>query len=169
MNANVPKWRCLTASGVEQPGFQAYLAFVAVYFFRRICSTEPILSLNLPPESNLLDTQLTDILQLTLTRSAGRFNLVVGDQEFKQTTCEFLLTFASMQGKNMEEYLTNLTTEYDHVRVPLSGCGRSVTLMLADFARLRTLYGQRMFELKLEDLLVRHGITPSEHVSRQYA
>jgi len=116
-----------------------------------------------------LKSQLTDTLLLTLTRSAGRFNLVVGNQEFKQTTCEFLLTFASMQGKNMEEYLTNLTSDYDQVRVPLSGCGKSVTLMLADFARLRTLYGQRMFELKLEDLLVRHGITSEEQFFRQPA
>jgi hypothetical protein len=44
-----------------------------------------------------------------------------------------------------------------------------VTLMLSDFARLRTLYSQRMFELKLEDLLVRHGITPSEQLARQLA
>ncbi|HTF21221.1 MAG TPA: hypothetical protein VK658_24260 [Chryseolinea sp.] len=121
------------------------------------------------PEVYLLKSQLTDTLLLTLTRSAGRFNLVVGNQEFKQTTCEFLLTFASMQGKNMEEYLTNLTSDYDQVRVPLSGCGKSVTLMLADFARLRTLYGQRMFELKLEDLLVRHGITSEEQFFRQPA
>ena len=132
-------------------------------------TTGAILSLNLEPEIYLLETQLTDTLVLTLTRSAGRFNVVIGNQEFKQTTCEFLLTFASMQGKNMEEYLTNLTSEYDKVRVPLSGCGKSVTLMLADFARLRTLYGQRMFELKLEDLLMRQGITPSEHLSRQFA
>jgi hypothetical protein len=74
-----------------------------------------------------------------------------------------------MQGKNMEEYLNNLATEYDHVRVPLSGCGKSVTLMLSDFTRLRTLYCQRMFELKLEDLLMRHGITPFEQLARQLA
>ena len=121
------------------------------------------------PEIYLLESQLTETLLLTLTRSAGRFNVVVGDQEFKQTTCEFLLTFASMQGKNMEEYLNNLTSEYDQVRVPLSGCGKSVTLMLADFARLRTLYGQRMFELKLEDLLMRQGISPCEQLARQFA
>jgi hypothetical protein len=74
-----------------------------------------------------------------------------------------------MQGKNMEEYLTNLTSDYDQVRVPLSGCGKGVTLMLADFARLRTLYGQRMFELKLEDMLMRHGIASAEQFSRQPA
>ena len=120
-------------------------------------------------EIHLLESQLTDTLALRLTRTAGRFSLVIGEQEFKQNTCEFLLTFASMQGKNMEEYLNNLTSEYDHVRVPLSGCGKCVTLILSDFARLRTLYSQRMFELKLEDLLVRHGITPAEQLARQFA
>jgi hypothetical protein len=74
-----------------------------------------------------------------------------------------------MQGKNIEEYLNNLTPEYDNVRVPLSGSGRAVTLGLSDFARLRSLYSQRMFELKLEDLLVRQGISPTEHVFKQLA
>lgn len=80
-----------------------------------------------------------------------------------------MLTFASMQGKDMEEYMTNLSSEYDRVRVPLSGCGKSVTLLLPDFARLRSLYGQRMFELKLQDLLMRQGITTEEIIVRQSA
>jgi hypothetical protein len=109
-----------------------------------------------------LVSQLTETLSLELSRSGGRFELVVGAQKFKQTTCEFMLTFSSMQGKNMEEYMTNLANEFDQVRVPISGCGKSVTLMLSDFARLRSLYGQRMFELKLEDLLMRQGITTEE-------
>lgn len=67
-----------------------------------------------------------------------------------------------MQGKNMEEHISNLASEYDRVKVPLSGCGVSVTLALSDFARLRALYGQRMFELKLEDLLMRNGIAACE-------
>jgi hypothetical protein len=80
-----------------------------------------------------------------------------------------MLTFSSMQGKNMDEYMTNLANEYDRVRVPVSGCGKSVTLLLPDFARLRSLYGQRMFELKLEDLLMRQGITTAETVIRHSA
>ena len=44
----------------------------------------------------------------------------------------------------MEEYMANLAHEYDQVRVPISGCGKSVTLPLSDFARLRFLYGQRI-------------------------
>lgn len=66
----------------------------------------------------------------------------------------------------MDEYMTNLASEYDQVRVPLSGCGRSVTLSLADFTRLRSLYGQSMFELKLQDLLMRQGIATEESVSK---
>jgi hypothetical protein len=116
-----------------------------------------------------LESQLTDLLILSLSRSAGRFHLLVGEQQYSQTTCEFLLTFACMQGKNMEEYMSNLDSDYDTVRVPLSGCGNSVTLSLSDFARLRSLYGQRMFELKLEDLLMRQGINTAEQVSRQFA
>lgn len=112
---------------------------------------------------------MTDTLALALSRSGGRFELVVGEQKFKQTTCEFMLTFASMQGKNMDEYMTNLANEYDRVRVPLSGCGKSVTLLLSDFARLRSLYGQQMFELKLEDLLMRQGIINEETLIRQSA
>jgi hypothetical protein len=109
---------------------------------------------------------ITEVLTLELSRAGGRFELTVGEQKFKQTTCEFMLTFSSMQGKNMEEYMTNLTHEYDQVRVPISGCGKSVTLPLTDFARLRHLYGQRMFELKLEDLLMRQGITTEETAIR---
>ncbi|HKZ37041.1 MAG TPA: hypothetical protein VJ184_05295 [Chryseolinea sp.] len=109
-----------------------------------------------------MKSQITETLTLELTRSGGRFELVLGEQKFKQTTCEFMLTFSSMQGKNMDEYMTNLANEYDRVRVPISGCGKSVTLLLSDFARLRSLYGQRMFELKLEDLLMRQGITTEE-------
>lgn len=67
-----------------------------------------------------------------------------------------------MQGKDMDEYMSNLANEYDQVRVPLSGCGKSITLLLSDFAKLRSLYGQQMYELKLEDLLMRQGIATEE-------
>ena len=65
--------------------------------------------------------------------------------------------------------MTNLANEYDQVRVPISGGGKSVTLLLSDYARLRSLYGQRMFELKLEDLFMRQGITTKEAAVRQCA
>ena len=114
-----------------------------------------------------LENQVTDTLVLTLARAGNRFALVVGEKTFQQNICEFMLTFASMQGKNMAEYLNNLATEFDQVRVPLSGCGKSVTLSLSDFARLRSLYGQRMFDLKLEDMLMRQGISTYDAILRQ--
>ena len=113
-----------------------------------------------------MELPITETLILELSRSGGRFELVVGRQKFKQTTCEFLLTFSSMLGKNLDEYMTNLANECDQIRVPVSGCGRSVTLLLSDFARLRSLYGQRMFDLKLEDMLMRQGITTEETAIR---
>lgn len=116
-----------------------------------------------------MENQTIDTLLLTLSRSGGRFELVVGEKAFRQTICEFMLTFAFMQGKDMDEYMNNLTSEYDRVRVPLSGCGKSVTLGLSDFARLRSEYGQRMFDLKLEDLLMRQGISTPEAVVGQSA
>lgn len=131
------------------------------YFYETALSYR-IFLLNLRSGKFILESQITDILILNLTRVAGRFKLVVGNQEFEQNTCEFLLTFASMQGKNMDEYMCNLSNDYDRVRIPLSGCGLAVTLPLCDFARLRSLYGQRMFDLKLEDLLMRQGITSAE-------
>lgn len=121
------------------------------------------------PETVALENLIADKLALTLSRSGGRFELVVGDKTFQQNTCEFMLTFSSMQGKDMEEYMSNLASEYDQVRVPLSGCGKGITLSLSDFARLRTLYGQRMFDLKLEDMLMRQGITTHEATLRQSA
>ncbi len=108
--------------------------------------------------------QSTHTLVISLSRAGGRFELVIGEQEFSQTTCEFMLTFSSMQGKDMDEYMTNLASDFDTVRVPLSGCGKSVILMLSDFARLRSLYSQRMFELKLQDLLIRQGIATEDTI-----
>jgi hypothetical protein len=125
------------------------------------------LSLPLPSKFNDLESQTLDICKFTLTRSGGRFELAIGEQLFKQTTCEFMLTFASMQGKNMDEYMSNLGNEYDRVRVPLSGCGKSVVVSLADFVKLRTIYGQCMFELRLQDLLMRQGISVQNFVTSE--
>ena len=112
-----------------------------------------------------MELQLTDIVVLSLSRTRGRFELVVGDEKFNQNICEFMLTFASMAGKNMPKYMSNLDNEFDNVRVPLSGAGKAVTLPLCDFARLRSLYMQQMFEMKLEDMLMRQGISREQSVS----
>jgi hypothetical protein len=109
-----------------------------------------------------------EAISLEIRLFKGRFQVTVGDQTFSQTMCEFMLTFASMQGKDMFEYMNNLANEYDFVSVPLSGSGRSVTLALSDFARLRSLYMQQMFELKLEDLLLRQGIVATRAAHASY-
>lgn len=86
--------------------------------------------------------------------------LAVGERTVKQSTCEFLLTFSSMVATDIEAYLSDISNDCDEVRVPLSSCGDVIILPLADFARLRDLYGQMMFELKLQDLLLRNSICP---------
>ena len=65
-----------------------------------------------------------------------------------------------MVGTNIEAYLENLSNDCDKVSVPLSGKGGAVVVSLRDFARLRILYGQMMYELKLQDLLIRSSIFP---------
>jgi hypothetical protein len=107
-----------------------------------------------------LESLKTQILPLSLTYAGKSFALLVGEEVTHQTICEFMLTFSSMVGTNIEDYLADLANECDTIRVPLSGNGKSVILPLLDFARLRTLYGQMMFELKLQDLLVRNSIFP---------
>jgi hypothetical protein len=113
-----------------------------------------------------LESLITQIIPLSITHSGNSFMLVVGEQTVKQSTCEFLLTFSSMVGTDIEAYISNLSNEYDAVRVPLSTRGEAVVLSLADFARLRSLYGQMMFELKLQDLLVRNSISPQAVLAR---
>lgn len=103
---------------------------------------------------------LTQVLPLSLNHSGNSFTLVVGDQIIQQSTCEFMLTYSSMVGTDMEAYLSDLSNACDSVNVPLSGKGGAVVLSLQDFARLRVLYGQMMYELKLQDLLMRCSIFP---------
>lgn len=107
-----------------------------------------------------MESLLTQIIPLSITHTGNSFTLVVGDRTFKQSTCEFLLTFSSMVGTDIEEYIANLSNEFDEVRVPVSGRGDAVVLSLREFARLRDVYGQMMFELKLQDLLIRNSIAP---------
>ena len=65
-----------------------------------------------------------------------------------------------MVGTDIEAYIADLCNDCDSVNVPLSGNGSAVVVGLRDFARLRTLYGQMMYELKLQDLLIRSSIFP---------
>ena len=106
-----------------------------------------------------MENLLIDQFTLSLNRSRGRYTLVLNEQQFEQNICEFLLTFSFLQSRDVETYLLNTASEYDQVRVPLSGNGKNVTLPLSDFIRLRAVYANEMFELKLEDLLLRQGVT----------
>lgn len=105
-----------------------------------------------------LESPITQTIPLTLSHTGNSFLLTVGGQAVKQTTCEFLLTFSSMVATDIEAYLSNLSSACDEVRLPLSSRGDIIILSLADFARLRSLYGQMMYELKLQDLLLRSAI-----------
>jgi hypothetical protein len=107
-----------------------------------------------------LESLLTQVLPLSLAHSGNSFTLVIDDQAIRQSTCEFMLTYSSMVGTDIEAYLENLSNDCDSVSVPLSGNGSAVVVSLRDFARLRTLYGQMMYELKLQDLLIRSSIFP---------
>jgi len=106
-----------------------------------------------------LESLITQTIPLSLKHTGNSFVLVVGDRIVKQSTCEFLLTFSSMVATDIEAHLANLSNDYDEVHVPLSSRGDNIVLSLADFARLRSLYGQMMYELKLQDLLLRNCIS----------
>ncbi len=105
-----------------------------------------------------MESILIEPITLSLNRSRGRFKLAVGHQDFEQNICEFLLTYNFLLSKDVEEYLLNPASEYDQVRIPLCGRGSSITLSLTDFISLRAVYSKEMFELKLEDMLIRQGV-----------
>src|SRR6187551_215116 len=70
-----------------------------------------------------LENLLTSVLPLSLTHSGNSFTLAVGEEVIQQSTCEFMLTFSTMVGTDIEAYLADLSNECDEVRVPLSGIG----------------------------------------------
>ena len=105
-----------------------------------------------------MEQLLVKEIGLSFNRKKGRFLLSVAGQQFEQNVCEFLQTVSFLVGKDVEEHLLNLDNQYDNVRIPLTGCGKTVTLSLADFISFREAYSRQMFLLKLEDLLMRKGI-----------
>lgn len=105
----------------------------------------------------MTETLVKDI-SLSFSRQKGRFTLVVGDLSIQQNVCEFLHTVSFLVGKDVEEYLLNTDSQYDSVRIPLSGTGKTATLDLRDFIRFREIYQQQLFLLKLEDMLMRKGV-----------
>jgi hypothetical protein len=105
-----------------------------------------------------LEQLLVKDVNLSLNRKAGKFTLCIENQKVDQNVCEFLLTVSFLAEKNIEEYLLNTDSSYDSVKVPLTGCGKSLILSLPEFIKLREAYSRQMFLLKLEDMLAHRGI-----------
>lgn len=105
-----------------------------------------------------MEKLLVKDISIALNRKRGKFTLSFNDQVYEQNVCEFIQTFSFLVGKNVEAYLMSTDSCYDTVRIPLTGCGKSITLDLADFITFREVYSQQMFLLKLEDLLVRQRV-----------
>ena len=105
--------------------------------------------------------QLLTSTGLSFDRQKGKFLLCVGNTQVQQNVCEFLQTMSFLIDKDIEENLMSTDSQYDTVRVPLTSKGITVTLNLREFIRLREAYGQQMFLLKLEDLLLQKGIQSS--------
>lgn len=96
---------------------------------------------------------------LSFEKKKGKFTLSTGENTYQQNVCEFLLTNSYLAGKDVEEYLFSIESEFDNVRIPLTSTGKSITLSLVEFIRLKELYHQQMYMLKLEDVLAHRGIT----------
>jgi hypothetical protein len=107
---------------------------------------------------------LTSDITLSFHRKTGRFLVCIAGQHFEQNVCEFLQTISFLVGKNVEEYLMNTDSQYDEVRIPLTGSGKTITLGLLDFIRFREAYSRQMFLLKLQDLLLHKGINLPEYL-----
>lgn len=103
-------------------------------------------------------TTISRTIGMSYDRKAGRFVLEIGGEPVRQNVCEFLHTVSFLVGQDIEKYLLSTDSCYDEVRVPLTSTGTTITLGLQDFVALREAYGQQMFLLKLEDILLRKGI-----------
>jgi hypothetical protein len=99
---------------------------------------------------------------LSFDRKRGKFILNVDGKEIPQNVCEFLQTISFLVGKDVEEHILNPDSAYDYVRVPVNAAGLVLTLELKQFISIREAYGQQLFLLKLEDLLMRKGILSSK-------
>jgi hypothetical protein len=109
-----------------------------------------------------LQTVLHQKIELKLVRSRGRFQLHLSSGvKVEQTVCEFLLTFSFLKQHNIEDCLLSTDDQFDTVMVPLTGAGEKLNLPLGDFAALREVYFNQMYELKLEDMLLRQGVVLS--------
>jgi hypothetical protein len=97
-------------------------------------------------------------ISLAFNPKKGKFTLSLQGQSIDQNVCEFLQTVSFLIGKDIEEYLLSTDSQYDNIRIPLTGCGKVITLTLTDFISFREAYGRQMYMLKLEDMLMHRGI-----------
>lgn len=105
-----------------------------------------------------METLVSKAISLNYDRKAGRFVLELDGTPVRQNVCEFLHTLSFLVGQDVEQYLLSTDDQYDMVRVPLTSAGTTATLSLHEFISLREAYGNQMFLLKLEDLLLRKGV-----------
>lgn len=105
-----------------------------------------------------MEALVSKTITLEFDRKSGRFVLDLDGELVRQNVCEFLHTLSFMVGHDIEHSLLSTDSRYDVVRVPLTTAGTTATLPLHDFVALREAYGNQMFLLKLEDLLLRKGI-----------
>jgi len=99
---------------------------------------------------------------ISFDRSTGMYSIHFNGEEFRQRVCEFLYTYNVLSSKNPEEFLLNTDSLYDFVKVPLSGRkGKTMLLPISDFLALRKLYMEEMYQLRLEDMLFRSGVSLS--------
>ena len=106
-----------------------------------------------------MEQLLKQRINLEFDRKRSKFSLLYGDAIIQQNVCEFLLTSSFLVGQDVEEFLMNTDSCFDNVRIPLTAAGRTITVELTDFIRLREIYGAQMYQLKLEDLLLHRGIS----------
>lgn len=98
---------------------------------------------------------------LDFDRKASKFTVTIGGEVLRQNVCEFLLTSSFLLGQDVERFLLDTDSCYDQIKIPMTSTGRSVTLDLASFVRLRDVYGRQLYLLKLEDMLLHRGIVIS--------
>jgi hypothetical protein len=103
-------------------------------------------------------------ISLQYDKKKGKFHLSAGDVSITQNICEFLLTNSFLVGKDVEDYLANTQGDYDFVKIPLTSTGKTITLDLIGFIRLKDVYHRQMYLLKLEDMLIHRGVSFAQSV-----
>jgi hypothetical protein len=105
-----------------------------------------------------LEQLLHQDIQIDFDKKSSKFTIAVAGLVFQQNVCEFLLTSSFLVAQDVEEFLLNIDSRYDSVKIPMTTAGKTLTLDLVDFISLRELYSRQLYLLKLEDLLLHRGI-----------